>query len=234
MIRYGERKRRIAAGLERAMRAELDPHHPLDRLQLKAAGGNADALFGPLRPMIRKKLRKLLAGDAEAARTIACIAPNHWRAQIVRELWAAGLSGEPLRELLQAVWEHDHGRMYAHCHDLVSMFIDADYRLPDWLGETVTAWRGSSDISPAKAAQGLSWTTDQSIAAWFALRYGGAPTVIKAEIPREDIAAYFDGRDEKELIVIEPPARYQVDGTPAEWLAWGKQIDGVFNGISTS
>lgn len=227
MIRYGKQKRRLEAGLERAMRVAPDPNHPLDKMLLQSLGDNAATEYDPFRPILRRQLRRLLAGDVGAAEAIACIAPNHWRAQIVRELWQAGLTNEPLRRLLQAVWQHDHSRMYAHCPDLHMMFMEADYPLPDWIGETVTAWRGAAGISPSQVAHGLSWTTDRATAGFFAIRYGCAPVVIKAQIPRENIAAYFDGRSENELIVIEPPTQYQVDGTAEEWRMLSKQRNGV-------
>lgn len=48
---------------------------------------------------------------------------------------------------------------------------------------------------------GWSWTLDRSRAEWFARRYPGCPQVATIEIPKVDVLAYFNERDEQEIVV---------------------------------
>ena len=69
------------------------------------------------------------------------------------------------------------------------------------LNDTVTIYRGVTSYN-AKNVKALSWTLEEKVAAeWFAHRYGEEGTVYKAQISKEYIYAYFDGRSEAEVIV---------------------------------
>jgi len=68
------------------------------------------------------------------------------------------------------------------------------------LSDTVTIYRGVTSYN-VKNVKALSWTLDEKVAEWFAHRYGEEGTVYEAQISKEYIYAYFDGRSEAEVIV---------------------------------
>lgn len=72
-------------------------------------------------------------------------------------------------------------------------------RLRD-LENPVTVYRGVTSYN-AKNVKALSWTLDENVAQWFAHRYGEHGTVYQAQIRKEDIYAFFTGRNESEVIV---------------------------------
>jgi len=63
------------------------------------------------------------------------------------------------------------------------------------LPERFKIWRGGS-------ANGLSWTTDESIARWFANRFGAGAEVHCRETTRDHAVCYLTGRNEKEVILL--------------------------------
>ena len=72
------------------------------------------------------------------------------------------------------------------------------------LDEVVTVWRGGSQ--PAhELKMGHSWSTDRSIAQWFAQRSsdntGRPPVVIRRRVNKSELIAYFTGRDEAEAVL---------------------------------
>ncbi len=71
--------------------------------------------------------------------------------------------------------------------------------------ESFTLYRGVSGKGPKRRVNGISWTDSPSIASWFAQRLTYYdPAVFKAEIPKENIMAYDNGRSESEYIVRLP------------------------------
>lgn len=94
--------------------------------------------------------------------------------------------------------------------ELVAMFeaadpehlMEADERATlGGLPDRIEVYRGTSGISVAKARGGMSWTTDKATAAWFANLFGGIPLVLRAEVRKADVLAYFFHEDE---IVVRP------------------------------
>lgn len=67
--------------------------------------------------------------------------------------------------------------------------------------DRIEVYRGTSGISVAKARGGMSWTTDKATAAWFANRVDGIPLVLRAEVSKRDVLAYFSHEDE---VVVRP------------------------------
>mgnify|MGYP003294189619 FL=1 len=80
------------------------------------------------------------------------------------------------------------------------------------LEDTVTVYRGVTSHN-AKNIKALSWTLSYDTADWFAHRFGEDGTVYEAQIDREHIYAYFNRRNEHEVIV-DP--KYLMDITEAE------------------
>lgn len=66
------------------------------------------------------------------------------------------------------------------------------------LPDKVTIYRGTHDEKNSKA---LSWTTDYERAKWFATRFHEDGFVLTATINKKDIVAFFNARNENELIV---------------------------------
>ena len=82
----------------------------------------------------------------------------------------------------------------------------------DELDATVTIYRGVTSFN-GKNVKALSWTLDRSVAEWFASRFDEDGTVYQAQIDKSHIYAYFDGRNESEVIV-DP--KYLMDITDTE------------------
>ena len=80
------------------------------------------------------------------------------------------------------------------------------------LDNTVTVYRGVTSHN-AKNVKALSWTLSYDTADWFAHRFGEDGTVYEAQIDRRHIYAYFNRRNEHEVIV-DP--KYLMDITEAE------------------
>lgn len=94
-------------------------------------------------------------------------------------------------------------------NDLVAMFKKADKAVLmdgeereqfDDFDDTITVYRGVTSYN-AKNIRALSWTTDYKTAEWFAHRFDEDGTVYEAQISKEHILAFFNGRNESEVIV---------------------------------
>lgn len=69
------------------------------------------------------------------------------------------------------------------------------------LPDTVTIYRGVTNFNK-KNKKALSWSLDREVAVWFANRFEtGTGRVWTMRVPKERILCYFDGREEKEVIV---------------------------------
>lgn len=113
---------------------------------------------------------------------------------------------------------------------LVDMFKKADQSILmdgeerevfDSFEDTVTIYRGVTSYN-AKNIKALSWTTDYQTAEWFAHRFGEEGTVYEAQINKEHILAFFNGRNESEVIV-DP--KYLTDITEAQEMGNGMTMN---------
>ena len=68
------------------------------------------------------------------------------------------------------------------------------------LPQKVTIYRGVTDYNRDND-KALSWTLSKKKAEWFAHRFDEDGDVIKKEVDKKDIYAYFNSRDEDEVIV---------------------------------
>ena len=75
---------------------------------------------------------------------------------------------------------------------------ESDYKKFLALPDVITVYRGVKATGKTKA---LSWTTELETAHWFASRFKDDGYVCKAEIKKEDVFAYFNDREEHEVIV---------------------------------
>ena len=74
---------------------------------------------------------------------------------------------------------------------------------PSDIGDIITVYR-AGDEPISKATYRMSWTTDLEKAKWFmdysGIRKGTDMHLYVGEISRDKVIAYYDGRDEKEII----------------------------------
>ena len=78
---------------------------------------------------------------------------------------------------------------------------EEEYKYYDALPEKLTVWRG---VSPGRERLGLSWTDDRETAEWFRKRFerdGKKGYLLEAEIGKAEVLAYFNGRNENEIVV---------------------------------
>lgn len=135
---------------------------------------------------------------------------------------------ERMRCAVSALWNHDHQRITfefdrnwrtsQYRQPIVELFRTLRFTTPSDLQDTVTVYRGEPHVSnPNEAAEGLSWSLDPAVAAWFALaphvrakaagqRLGGWPKVVVATVPRSAIVYYSNERREAEVIIATVPA----------------------------
>lgn len=112
----------------------------------------------------------------------------------------------------ESVWDEVWANAYRRdgtlrrCHRFVMR--PADRRIFDALPETVTVYRGCNSFD---AIGGYSWTLSKSVAEAFAHRVSralGEPLIATMSIPRWCLLAYFDERNEQEIVV----ERQMLDG----------------------
>lgn len=76
------------------------------------------------------------------------------------------------------------------------------------LPNTVKIYRG---VTSLKGAKGLSWTLDLETAKWFSNRFNPQVSyVLSAEVPKEKIFAYFNDRNEYEVVVDTTNLKYNI------------------------
>lgn len=73
-----------------------------------------------------------------------------------------------------------------------------DYDVYQNFSETITVYRG---VATNSNPNGLSWTLDKSIAEWFANRFDSNGYVQTITVNKSNILAYFNCRNEQEVIV---------------------------------
>jgi hypothetical protein len=87
------------------------------------------------------------------------------------------------------------------------------------LAGPLRAFRGASDVTLRKAANGLSWTLSRDVACWFARRFAPESNrwiVVVADIDASDVIFWDDDRYEQE-IVLKSRVRASIDANPETW-----------------
>lgn len=123
------------------------------------------------------------------------------------------LSNVDLAELLAYIWVDSEGTSQdPNCSlsqliewfteaDKKALMDDEDYQVFDTLPSEFSVYRG---ISTHGNTNGLSWTLNRETAEWFAKRFsfdGSKGTVIEATAKKEDVLAYFNDRNEQEIVI---------------------------------
>lgn len=167
--------------------------------------------------------RAAFDGDVEAAFSLSCALENHKRGVVAVAMWRCKVPREAFRAYFSSVWDHDHrwvidAAKTRRC--LAYMFRYAEFPIPDELPDVVRVWRGSSKLNMSEARQGYAWTTDRDTACWFAMRFAdvyGSPLVLAADVAKTDIALFHDERNEREVVLMKPPANILIDGNMEDW-----------------
>ena len=120
------------------------------------------------------------------------------------------LSKDEYNNCLRDIWcitEFPNADKNVSVDESLNMFKNADKKLImsktellklKSLPEEVTIYRGTHKKNNSKA---LSWTDDYQSALWFAKRFDNNGYVLQATIKKDDIVAFFNNRNENELIV---------------------------------
>lgn len=137
---------------------------------------------------------------------------------------ASALSEKDLGQMLSSAWilnETPNQGPNISKKELVNLFhsVSPEYLMDEEeqqqyqeLEPPVTIYRGVTSYN-AKNVRALSWTLDRKTAEWFAHRFGEEGTVYEAQIQKEHILAFFNGRNESE-VVVDPKYLEQVMESP--------------------
>ncbi len=79
-----------------------------------------------------------------------------------------------------------------------SLMQEEEYEEYEKLPETITVYRG---LQKGATERALSWTLDKKVAEWFANRFDYNGEVIEGTIDKNYVFAYFDRRNEKEIVL---------------------------------
>lgn len=175
------------------------------------------------KPQVPRQATAAFEGDADAAFSLAISLEDHNRGTVAVMMWRGRVSQGAFRAYLTEVWSHDHRHLIRAAgtrRRLASMFRYAAFTPPPNVPERLTVWRGTSKLSMRDSLRGYSWTTDRDVACWFAMRFAdknGRPLLLRADIHRDDVALFDDGRSEREAVLLRPPKSHLVDGDSADW-----------------
>jgi hypothetical protein len=173
-----------------------------------------------------------LRGDVEAADSLFVAMNDEIRGEACW-LLLNNIPAPAYRAFLAASWEHCHLHVIAAANnayiELGEFFEYADFPL-DHLPETFRVWRGTSVLTPEQASSGCSWTTDRDTACWFAMRHAeqnGSPVVLAADIHRYEVCFSSNDRQESEILLLESPASWWIDGDTTDWVEGFTRYEGA-------
>ena len=172
-----------------------------------------------------------LGATPDDALELLTAAPNGLRGGVVLLLHHRRAPVDVFRAVLDACWNHDHDvlRATAHRNTIKAMFSRAAFTITAGPA-VIRAWRGTSGGPPARAAAGLSWTTDRDTACWFACSHrrasGDLPMVLRIDAPRSAFLYQSNERQEAELVTFDARKfKPTIDGDSAEWLRTGEALE---------
>lgn len=125
------------------------------------------------------------------------------------KLSADYLSEKDYGEFLHYVWtvsENPNDDVNVPKSEAIKLFQKADkkylmeendYKHYSSLPDIITIYRG---VSPGRVKNGLSWTENFEKAEWFSKRFGDG-FILKGTAKKEDVLAYFNSRDEDEIVI---------------------------------
>lgn len=196
------------------MRRPVNPH---------AGDGLLHWIWEELPPYAERYMDATFNGrDPSAASSLVYTAPNEWRGLIALCAYWIGLPNPAYREIVGAVWDHDHWHMMKAARgggpQVRRMMMAAEFPIP--MSGAVTVYRGTFNMDPATAVKGLAWTTSHATACWFACEFhsqpGSDPLVLKATVDASELIYWSNDRNEDEVILRRPPA-IEVDEYSGCW-----------------
>ena len=143
------------------------------------------------------------------------------------------LSSEDFSGLLSDAWirsEYPNDDPDMSQQQLLSLFRDAEptalmntdeYAVWAALPDPVTVYRGVTSYN-ANHIRRMSWTLDRKTAEWFARRFGENGTIYQARISKNSVYAYFNRRNEAEIIV-NPKSLMDITEVQSEDAAFEQQ-----------
>ena len=162
--------------------------------------------------------------EVQGAGLSLCVAANEdQRGELTAFFWKFKPETMAFRELLAGTWIHNHReveRAVQTRKNLIAMFTEAKFILPDEIPDIVTLYRGSSYLTLKQSKRAPCWTTDKRVAAFFAMRFAeknGNPTVLKTIVPKSKILFYSNDRGEREAVCFSVK-NVGIDGNPEEWV----------------
>jgi hypothetical protein len=181
----------------------------------------ADLLRRKLPVFSHPDIDDALRGDVEAAIGLS-LTDNHLRPLVLLCLYSVCRDSAGFKAAFTDIWAHDgHLVFRAIGAPLLSdMFMVAGVR-PERQG-SVTVYRGGQGVIDV-LRRGWSWTTQRSVAAWFATRYStiDEPLVVEATVKPSRIVHVCDERDEHEVVIPCGVRGAIVSGTLDEWMMEG-------------
>lgn len=94
--------------------------------------------------------------------------------------------------------------------DKKSLMVDEDYKVYSDLPQEFRIYRG---VSVGRVEKGLSWTRNLSTANWFKMRFANDEDkgyIITAVINKNDVLAYFNTRNEDEIVADISKLKYTI------------------------
>lgn len=115
--------------------------------------------------------------------------------QLVRDVWIDSENIWQNKDLWKLVWATMKNPADA---------MDANEKtVVEWMPDKIQIHRGIRHTRHNR--RGMSWTRDKERAVWFAVRLkqsGLIPTVLTATVKKADILAYFQARNEEEVVIM--------------------------------
>ena len=152
--------------------------------------------------------------DTESVEDLFCLVQEKYQLTFMSYI-RSYVDNTTFSKLLHDAWiyaENGNQDVNVDIPEIISWFKEADkaalmskedYAYYKKLPQVITIYRG---VSQNGTYYGMSWTDNQEKAKWFRNRFDGymedAPTyLLTTNISKDDILAYFNDRDEHELVV---------------------------------
>ena len=199
--------------------------HPFSASPFGCAVENGDTVFLNLQTVdgisrFRKYIYSNIDRQVDVYGIMRIVREPYW----LTWLWLTKsyLDKTTFSELLGEAWisvENSNGDANVNKRTLISWFKSSDKKhlmteeelsVYEKLPSKITVYRGICSLS---SKTGLSYTTSLKVAKFFANRFKTdvfKPYILKAEINKEDALAYFNRRQEEEIVVNYPKIKDKI------------------------
>ena len=159
---------------------------------------------------LRKKADVEKAIDQEDWERFVFLHERPYRLEALLEAVWCGIDPQDLWPLIGRVWQdsenifeqitHWYNLWTSESEELRPLAMSEQERMAiELMPQSITVYRGSSHSEEA-ARNGLSWTINRDRAVWFANRFTKNGYLATGQLNKADIWAFFDGRDEYEVV----------------------------------